>query len=476
MKHIRSLRMQLTIGVVAMLTVALALCSVILIGAGRNALLDAAVSEAVLLEKKLTNEFHDALNSVEDFQSIRHPLALLRYHFIEAYNHSDSETEPVLQYEAADIYNSTGIDPQAMLKKHGKPIDSSDLRYLIFRLNGRDYCVVGGESPFLEGYTVSVVHDITSEMDKIRTLTLFCILICAVITLLSGFIVTLFLAHSLHPVKVLQESAAAIAEGQYTQRIQLDRRDELGELAQWFNAMADSVQHHIEEVEATSEARSLFLHALAHEMRTPVTAISGYAYTLNRIRMSEEQQMEALTFIESESKRLERLSSKLTELLSISKRNTVLQPIFIADLFDQISALLQPIAEKKHIILTLDFDRLGWISGDSDLLVMLTNNLFDNALKAGAAHITVRLRAGVLSVTDDGHGIPSEIVNKIMQPFYQGDSSRNQEGFGLGLTLCQKIAQLHGGTLEVKSTLGQGSVFTTLLQVYDDSITRNEIT
>ena len=99
------------------------------------------------------------------------------------------------------------------------------------------------------------------------------------------------------------------------------------------------------------------------------------------------------------------------------------------------------------------------IYGDADLLLMLLTNLIDNAYKAGADRVMVSFEDGILSVTDNGHGILPEQLEKIMQPFYQGDSSRNQQGFGLGLALCQKIAVLHGSELKVSSTVGEGSRF-----------------
>ena len=280
----------------------------------------------------------------------------------------------------------------------------------------------------------------------------------------------LFLTMELRPLRDLQQSSAAIAGGDYGRRVQCGRQDELGLVAQSFNTMAQSVQAHIDAVEAASREQNLLLHALSHEMRTPVTAISGYAYALTHLRMNEAQSVEATAFLESESRRLERLYTKLTELLTVTDAQIGLTPLRPEALQGQLLSLLLPAAKKQGIALEIQLGS-NTILGDADLLTMLVTNLYDNARKAGATHFRVVLEGGTLTVSDDGCGIPKEIRDKIMQPFFQGDSSRSHEGFGLGLTLCSRIAHLHGSTLRVRSETGKETTFTTLLQLHDDSQT-----
>ena len=101
----------------------------------------------------------------------------------------------------------------------------------------------------------------------------------------------------------------------------------------------------------------------------------------------------------------------------------------------------------------------GTIQGDQDLLLMLLTNLCDNAKKAGATRIEVTLSPEKIRVKDNGKGIEKAEQEHIFEAFYQGDSSRNQEGFGLGLALCQKIARLHHMKLAVESQPGTGTTF-----------------
>ena len=151
--------------------------------------------------------------------------------------------------------------------------------------------VAAASATFLSGgrsYVVSVVRDLSGIRAQLRGLAVKCILISSLITLLAAAAAAVFLKRSLHPLDELRENAEAIAAGNYDRRIGTTRRDELGILANSFDAMAGAVRGHIREVEAASEARNLLLHALAHEMRTPVTAIRGYAYALQTARLSQE--------------------------------------------------------------------------------------------------------------------------------------------------------------------------------------------
>ena len=342
-------------------------------------------------------------------------------------------------------------------------------------LDGKEYCVVGRRFPYYEEtYTVSVVRDVTEHMSQVRRLELTCILISSAVILIAGLTLAVFLATQLRPLGSLQKSAAAIAAGDYRCRAEVVRQDELGIVSESFNHMAEAVQSHVAAVEATSQERNTLLHALSHEMRTPVTAISGYAYALTHMRMNEEQQEEALGFVESESRRLERLYTKLTELITVTDLDVPLCPIFPKEYQSHILAILGPMSEKHGIQLEVALGNRTFL-GDADLLTMFLTNLYDNARKAQASTLKIKFADGVLSVKDNGCGIPKEIQDKIMEPFYQGDASRNQEGYGLGLSLCRRIAQIHGSDLQVESVTGKGCTFTTSLQLYDDSKTAGDV-
>lgn len=473
MKKTLSLRLRLTAGIVCILALALTICCTFMINASRKVLEESAISLTAREEITLLNGFSEQLSR----SGSKHNDLILRYLFGSMEVQAESESTYVLQSGERHLFNNSGISPQALFQINGKSIvvDNTELISSLCTIDRNVFCVVGYNFPYYEDYyTISVVRNVTEQMSQIHELRLCCILISSVVMIAAGFFIAFFLARELRPLQNLQSNAMAIASGDYTCRVEVIQKDELGIVAESFNAMAQAVQNHVAAVEATSEERNILLHALSHEMRTPVTAISGYAYALTHMRMSIEQQAEALAFLESESRRLERLSTKLTELITVTDLQIPLNPIKAEILQSQVFSILGPMADKQGIHLEIDMGS-DTLQGDCDLLVMFITNLYDNARKAGAHSVNISLKKGVLSVKDDGCGIPKGIHDKIMQPFYQGDTSRNQEGFGLGLSLCCRIAMLHGSNLTVESVPGEGSTFTTLLQLHDDSKTGQQV-
>jgi len=468
LKKTQSLRLRLTAGVAVVLALALTVCCVWMVHASGRVIESAVVTLTAQEEKTLLDRVKTQMGKLS---ADREDALLYAFRVLSA--QSEAGSEYVLQRGEEEIFNNSGISPQALFQARGKTmaLELMELTYALWEQGERALCAVGQEYRYAgDKYTVSVVKDVTQQMDQVRRLRASCVLIGVVVILAGATVSFAFLSRKLLPLGVLRRSAQEIASGNYAQRIRVESRDEVGAVAESFNTMAEAVQCRVAQVEKTAQERNLLLHALAHELRTPVTAISGYAYALTHMRLSAEQQGEALAFVESESRRLERLSTKLTELITVTDAPISLEPLSAEALQGKIQAILAPMARENGIRLITDMER-GTLAGDEDLLVMLITNLYDNARKAGAKTVTVRLKAGALSVEDDGRGIPEELREKIMQPFFQGDASRNQEGFGLGLALCRRIAQVHGSELTVTGAPGAGSTFTTLLQLHDDSKT-----
>lgn len=473
MKGSRSLRLRLTLGMLLVLTAALGICCALMLTASRRVMEASVISLTAREECTLLDRIPDQLGKMGPVTNGEG----LTYVFRVLSSQTKEGSEFVLQKGDTEVYNNSGISPRAFLQERGTPLfqDNRNLTTGLCMADGKYLCVVGSEYPYYQDmYTVSVVKDVTEQMDQVNRLGRYCLLIGSAVTIASGVVIGLLLTRNLASLRVLQHSAEAIAGGDYSGRIQVPRRDEVGVVAESFNTMAEAVQSHIDAVEKTSQERNMLLHALSHEMRTPVTAISGYAYALTHMRMNGEQQDEALAFLERESRRLERLYTKLTELITVDDLQLSLRPIDPGMFRGQVAALLSPMAQKQGIHLRIQMDDQRFL-GDFDLLMMLITNLYDNARKAGAKALDITLANGRLDVKDDGCGIPKEIQDKIMQPFYQGDTSRNQEGFGLGLALCRRIAVLHGSELYLESTPGQGAVFTTFLQLHDDSKTGKDV-
>ena len=144
------------------------------------------------------------------------------------------------------------------------------------------------------------------------------------------------------------------------------------------------------------------------------------------------------------------------QLISLNSMELTPQSVSAAMFIDSLKPILQPIANASGINTSFDADEQK-LNIERDLITCLVTNLFDNARKAGANNIHISLLRGVLCVADDGKGIPKAEIQKIMQPFYVLDKSRNTEGFGLGLALVRRIAELHGAELLIESEESKGT-------------------
>lgn len=374
----------------------------------------------------------------------------------KAFNSCFGYAEFTLQQKDDIISNNTGIDPVAILENGFIQADSAE-KYKLTSVNDRHYFIVSSTIDLLnEKYTLSLARDVTDTMQGLSVLMIKCIVVCGAVAGITALSMIFLIWRSLLPIKKLTAGSDRFASGEYDSRICFKGKNELSELAQSFNHMADAIEQHIKEVEDISEERQMLLSALSHEMKTPVTAISGYAYALTHAKLSKEQERDAIFFIESECRRLERLSGKLMLLLSLNESEILLQEVSANRFIDNLRPILQPIAKEHAVSLTFESDG-AMLNIESDLMTCLVTNLVDNARKAGAKNIRVSFLNGELCVIDDGKGIPEEEFEKVTQPFYILDKSRNAEGFGLGLALVCRIAELHGAELVIESKENKGT-------------------
>lgn len=289
----------------------------------------------------------------------------------------------------------------------------------------------------------------------------------ALVSLLTiGGICIYFLSRYMtRPILQLSRVAGKIASGNYEQRSGYTEGDEIGELAASFNQMADKLVEQMQEKELEAKQKEDFTAAFAHELKTPLTSIIGYADMINTISLSEEEQREAYLYIYSQGKRLESLSHKLLELVNMEKQSMTGKLIPTKQLEENIRATMRPIFKNKNIKGKIVMEK-GTIYGDSELLLSLFYNLLDNAVKAVEEEGFILLKGTVLpegyeiKVIDNGRGIPKQEIARITEAFYMVDKSRSRKegGAGIGMALCQKIITLHKGIMQIDSNPGEGTV------------------
>lgn len=226
--------------------------------------------------------------------------------------------------------------------------------------------------------------------------------------------------------------------------------------------MADTIQEKISALELTVQQREDFVASFAHELKTPMTSIIGYADTLYQKELPPEQVQEAAGYILNEGLRLEALSFKLMELITLEHQEFLLEEMDVVPFFEDIRDSIQPLAQKRQVAVEFHCQP-GYVRMEYDLCKTMVLNLLDNALKSGGTLVTVtgqpRGKRYRIEVEDNGRGIPEGELKRITEAFYMVDKSRSRKehGAGLGLALCQRIAAIHHTRLEFDSIEGVGT-------------------
>lgn len=266
------------------------------------------------------------------------------------------------------------------------------------------------------------------------------------------------------PIEEMTAATRKIMEGNMEVKVSTKSKDELGVLGECFNAMTESLEKNIKELKDAARRQEDFVGSFAHEIKTPLTSIIGYADILRTKKLDEETTFTAANYIFTEGKRLENLSMKLLEL--IVERNTQLQKkkISTSKLIKDTIAVMKRGMDEKNIKLELDVESFE-VSVDIELMKTVLINLLDNSRKAVDDNGVIKIKTWeekervAISIEDNGRGIPKEDLAKIKEAFYMVDKSRAREegGSGLGLSICTQIMKLHNGEILFESKLAEGT-------------------
>lgn len=269
----------------------------------------------------------------------------------------------------------------------------------------------------------------------------------------------------LRPLRRLSRAARKIAGGSLDVRARVETGDEVGSLAADFNHMADNLERQFAELEDAARRQEDFIGSFAHELKTPLTSMIGYADMLRAQKMSEEERFVAANYIFQEGKRLESLSFKLLDLMVIRHGELQKRPVGTAWLCGHIEGLLKPSLESAGIVLKVLTEE-EQVPMEPDLMKTVLMNLLDNGRKAieekGTLYLLGRREKDGFAfyVRDTGKGMPKEELARITEAFYMVDKSRarQQGGAGLGLSICAEIVGRHGGELSFRSAEGSGTI------------------
>lgn len=295
-------------------------------------------------------------------------------------------------------------------------------------------------------------------------------------TLLLGLLIFRWLTHRL---RKMTDTVMAFEHGQLGERVNVNSHDEIGVLGSSFNQMADTLVANMDEIKQVDKLRRELIANVSHDLRSPLASIQGYLETIQQksATLSDEDRNKYYDIVLRNTRKLGNLIAELFELSKLDAKNVQpeLEPVSIAELAQDLVAQFQPQALQKEIQLKaiLPNEPLSLVNADIALMERAIANLIDNAIKNtpnnGEVYIIPANAGNKVSVeiSDTGVGIPQDQINRIFDRFYQTDPSRTGDtGVGLGLSIAQKILELHGSKLSVKSVLNKGTTFSFNLLPY----------
>lgn len=316
-----------------------------------------------------------------------------------------------------------------------------------------------------ETLSLDAAQDITSiyemrrqQEDGYRLIFLCMAAVCAVLTFTISWLLT-------RPLTKLSKAAKQIGAGNLDCRSDIKSSDEIGQLSSEFDKMASRLEANVTELRDAVVRQERFMGSFTHELKTPMVSIIGYSDLMRGGMLTPEEQAEAANYIFQEVRRLENLSIKLLDIFVAGKEDIILRPASPASLVERALESQRVRLEEKKISVRKSLED-GTCLLEPDLILTVLSNLIDNAQKAlesgGKLHIQNEMTPDGcrLYVADNGKGIPEEALEHITEAFYRVDKSRSraQGGAGLGLSLCAKIVELHGGSMRFSSRNNLGTL------------------
>lgn len=313
-----------------------------------------------------------------------------------------------------------------------------------------------------ENYALFLRPNIKLLFNEMHFLFAWLLLLTVLLSILFVWISTRFLVQ---PVEKLTEATKDLAEGNFSIRLDIDREDEIGRLAQHFTTMA-------KQLAMLDEMKNEFIENVSHDIQTPLMNIKGYTELLGDENRTEEEKIAYISVIQQEIDRLSRLTKQLLLLSSLDRE----EESFQMEAFDVAAELKKVILNhqwllnERELMVSYTLPEVT-IKGNASLLYNVWENLFVNAIKynqiGGQIDIHLMEEKEVIKVQfiDTGIGMNQEESERVFERFYRVDSSRTKavEGTGLGLAIVSSIVALHKGRLEIASEPGKGSTLTVVL-------------
>ncbi len=361
-----------------------------------------------------------------------------------------SKLAPIMGESGEKLYVYTGVLDETAgnsVRLYGKSIyTNSNVRGYVFTMND-----IANETALYNDLRTTIVQS-------------------ALWVMLAAFVAVYFISDRIvHPLRNMKQAAKSFARGDFTTRVKVYGKDEISELAEAFNNMAESL-------ESLDKMRKSFLANVSHDLRTPMTTIAGFIDGISSGAIPEDKHAYYLDIISKEVHRLSRLVSDLLDIsrLESGDRKFTFAEFNVCEIARVILISFEQKIEQKRLDVEFDADDDDIQAiGDKDAIHQVIYNLIDNAIKFAAegARLVISIKASenkriTVSVFDEGEGIDKDDLPFVFDRFYKTDKSRglDKNGVGLGLYICKTIIDAHGERIEAKSPDGTGAEFSFTLK------------
>ncbi|MDQ6600330.1 HAMP domain-containing histidine kinase [Bacillus salipaludis] len=379
---------------------------------------------------------------------------------------SHTDTEVVITNTTGDVLLSSSKLNQSMRTILNKPIDNLPRNGRVLQSDWQKEQYIATVTAFNKGGEKAgyvYMFKNTDEVQKLISQLNKHFLLASVLILLFMIITIFFLSKALtKPLISMKEATKKLSKGDFSVTLPPPSRDELGELAQSIQTLANDLNY-------LKQERNEFLASISHELRTPLTYIKGYADIAKRKELAESDRDKYLDIIQEEADHVSRLLKELFDLAKLDQNTFSIskQKVNLSDFLQSILEKVLPAFNEKKILFKLECSRNLTFDLDPIRFEQVLLNLLDNNLKYSKENTCVHIKvfegneAIHMVITDQGIGIPEKDLPHIFDRLYRVDKSRSRAtgGFGLGLAIVKELVEAHGGEISAESEAGKGTCF-----------------
>lgn len=399
--------------------------------------------------------------------------------FVESFESRDTMELQFINAGGSVLVTSSGFAPDLSeeMPDYAEALEKGEGVYVGKNGQKEKICAVSRILTARDGTRIGAVRVVVSLVlvDRAVVFAIAILIGAAVIVLFLVFVSSLYFFRSIvTPVKGITAGASSIAQGDFDIRLKKSQDDEIGDLVDSINSMAAALAEN-------EKLKNDFISSVSHELRTPLTAIKGWGETLRTCGPGDEEIFDkGMNVIINEAGRL---SGLVEDLLDFSRLQSGRMKMnfekldILAELGEAVYFFSDRAVQEEKTLTFFEAENLPPVMGDRNRLRQVFTNLIDNAMKysepGSEIHVTAAQDGEKIRVMirDFGCGIAPEDLKKVTQKFYKANYTKR--GFGIGLGVAQEIINEHGGTIEITSKVGEGTIVTVTLPIAENKTNSN---